>query len=615
MKLKWQIGAIALLSLSFPVLMWLTLSRLNHSYQQNLLATGQQQAQVIANSLEQYLSDYDNPFTGIVPQTLSSPVHLNGMSDEWQALPVYQPDDHLQFRLAKTQQHLYLWVSVKDSSRLTKPEQDRLSIALGEGDTITVKHINRQPEGAVSSRAISPLKAYWHETAQGYTVEIQLANRQLNRLGVVATNTRFNQQVAHYGHYADNNIQLKAVFEANQKWRERLSQITPDNARLVLTDKQNRLYYSINKITAKPGNKDWLTNVLYPIIFANNNNNDLQHNLDQQMIHKQFRGVHMALTLAHPPAHRSLIRTFIQTIGWLFVIAVLLLLMFLSYAALLAWRIRRLSRQLRHVLDDSGTIHKQLPSMKAGDEVGDLSRDLHQLLSQIDQYTDYLKQLGSRLSHEMKTPIGIIQSSLDNVSHHRLPSSQQAFIDRAAKANTRLKFILNQLSSLSRMQQAINDNERQIFDLNQLLTDLIPAYQNNEKTIQYLGPNQPILIKGNPDLMAQMLDKIIDNALDFSPPDKPIQVKLKQQSKQQHYQLTITNQGPTIASDKLATVFDSLHSYRDQSNSSHLGIGLYVAKLIARFHRIAISIDNQYQPDGVVVSLIGPYRAESSDDE
>jgi len=42
MKLKWQIGAIALLSLSFPVLMWLTLSRLNHSYQQNLLATGQQ---------------------------------------------------------------------------------------------------------------------------------------------------------------------------------------------------------------------------------------------------------------------------------------------------------------------------------------------------------------------------------------------------------------------------------------------------------------------------------------------------------------------------------------------------------------------------------------------
>ncbi len=604
MKLKWQIGIIALLSLSFPVLMWLTLSRLNQSYQQNLLTTGQQQARLIANSIEQFQADFGQLLTGIVPQTLSPPIQLDGVPDEWQLLTAYQPDAQLQFKLGQYQQQLYLWVSVYDSSRRLEPGQDRLSIAYGDAENITIKHINRQAEGVVSTDTLKPLKAYWHETADGYQAEIQLPNQPLNRLGVVATDTNFAGQIQYYGHYASNNIQLQSVFNPDPAWYKRLSQITPDNARLVLTDTHNRSHYDINKITMQGNNSDWLTNVLYPLIFANKDN-DTQHNLDQQTLHQDIQGGQLTLTLAHPPAHRSLIRTFIQTIGWLFAIAILLLLLFLSYAALLAWRIRRLSRQLRHVLDETGVIHKQLPSLNATDEVGDLSRDLYQLLTQIDQYTDYLKQLGSRLSHEMKTPIGIIQSSLDNVSHNPLPDPQQNFIDRAAKANTRLKFILNQLSSLSRLQHAINENEQQLFDLNQFLTDLMPAYQNRSNKIQYLSPDQAVMIKGNPDLMAQLLDKVMDNALDFSPANQPITVKLTILSDSRQYQLSVTNQGPTIPVEKLTTVFDSLHSYRNQSNNSHLGIGLYVAQLIARFHRADIRIDNQYQPDGVTVTLTG----------
>lgn len=610
MKLKWQIGAIALLSLGFPVLMGLILSSLNHSYQQNLLTAGQQQARVIVNSLEQFLTDSPNTFTGLIAQPLTASLQLNGLADDWSDYETYEPDPHLTFRLGRFQQTPYLWVSVKDSSQ--QPTTiDRLSIAFGDGENIRVKHINRQPEGTVHDSGIRPLKAYWHETADGYTVEIQLPDIRLTRLGIVATDSRDADDETHYGHYANNNIQLQPVFSQTGLWRTRLQQITPDNGRLQLTDPQNRLYYDINKIDPRQPDNDWLTNVLYPLIFAANNSNN-SHNLDYQVVTEHFSGGQISLTRAHPPAHRNLIRTFIQTIGWLLGIALLWLLLFLIYAAFLAWRIRRLSRQLRHVLDDTGTIHKQLPSLKAGDEIGDLSRDLHQLLAQIDQYTDYLKQLGSRLSHEMKTPIGIIQSSLDNVSHQQLPAQQQDFIDRAAKANTRLKFILNQLSSLSRLQQAINDNERQLFDLNQLLSELIPAYQNGHKSIQYAGPEQAVMINGNPDLMAQLLDKIIDNAFDFSLPDQPVKVHLSISAHNQTYHLAISNQGPTIARDKLTTVFDSLHSYRNKNRTgSHLGIGLYVARLIARFHHADIRIANQYQPDGVVVSLSGPLENDT----
>lgn len=602
MKLKWQIGIIALLSLCFPILMWLTLSRLNLSYQNNLLNAGRQQANLIANSIEQYLSDFDQPISGLIAEPLTPPIQLNGLSDEWLSLTAYEADEQLQFKLGQHRQQLYLWVLVKDTTRRAEPGGDQISIAFGDDDNIALTHIQRQAEGPVND--IAPLKAYWHETAGGYQLELRLPDQHLTRLGVVATDQNFSSNTRYYGHYANNNIQLKALFKPVQAWHKRLSQITPNNARLVVTDDHKRPYYDINKTTTQASDNDWLTNVLYPLIFASKNNGS-QHNLDRQVIHRDFQGGQITLTLTHPLSHRNLIRTFIQTIGWLFVIALMLLLLFFAYAAVLAWRIRRLSRQLRHVLDESGIIHKHLPSLKAADEVGDLSRDLHQLLNRMDQYTDYLKQLGSRLSHEMKTPIGIIQSSLDNVSHHQLPPQQQTFIDRAAKANTRLKFILNQLSSLSRLQQAINENEQQTFDLNQLLEDLLPAYQNQLNKIQYFSPNQAVMIKGNPDLMAQLLDKVMDNAMDFSLSNHPIQVELSLHPDNRHYQLTICNQGPTIPTEKLTTVFESLHSYRSESKSGHLGIGLYVAQLIARFHHADIHINNQYQPDGVVVTLAG----------
>ncbi|MCX7545067.1 ATP-binding protein [Marinicella gelatinilytica] len=612
MKLKWQIGTIGLLSLSFPILMWLTLSRLNHSYQENLLTAGQQQAQLIANSIEQFSTEQDRHLSGLIAQPIETPVQLNGLSDEWQTVPTYDVGKNLQFRFGQSKQHLYLWVSVIDSSHEPmnqtniNQQKDRLTIAYGNAHGTTVKHINRQPEGTVSDHRILPLKAYWHETASGYTVEIQLPQTQLTGLGIVATN--HTVEIEHYGHYANNNIQLQAVFNSDLQWQQKLSKITPDNSRLLITDQQQRVFYDINKITEQPKNDDWLTNVLYPLIFAVNNPS-VSHNLDHQVVNQDFSTGQISLTLAHPPAHRSLIRTFIQTIGWLFGIALLLLLVFLAYAALLAWRIRRLSRQLRHVLDDSGTIHKQLPFMKAADEVGDLSRDLHQLLAQIDQYTDYLKQLGSRLSHEMKTPIGIIQSSLDNVSSSQLSREQQDFVRRAAKANHRLMFILNQLSSLSRLQQAINDNERHPFDLNALLDDLIPAYQKPNHVIRFQRAQQAVFINGNADLMAQLIDKVIENAYDFSVEQQPILVQLNIDTSNQTYQLHISNQGPTLSHEKLSTVFDSLHSYRQQqSQTAHLGIGLYVAKLIARFHHAEITIKNQYQPDGVVVILSGNYQ-------
>ncbi len=272
------------------------------------------------------------------------------------------------------------------------------------------------------------------------------------------------------------------------------------------------------------------------------------------------------------------------------------------YALILAWRIRRLNNQLQTALDDRGHILTNLPSNRANDEIGDLSRGMSALLTRINEYTEYLKQLGSRLSHEMKTPISIVHTSLENL-HMEQPENQ--FVERALNANHRLKFILNQLSALSQLKQVIADTEEETFDLNQLLGELASGYRSQAKHITFHKNDEPVFIRGSQELMAQMIDKLVQNALEFTTPDDQIDLKLSQSSNQ--FSLSIINTGSQIATDKLHQLFDSLTSFRDDKSSEpHLGLGLYIAKLITDYHQASITALNHTEAHAVEFKVVGP---------
>jgi len=619
MKLKWQVVTIALLSLSFPVVVWLVFWQLNLSYQNNLLATTVKQADLLKSSISQQQINAENHLSGLIASPLNEPINIDGRDDEWLDVPWYTADKQLSFKWAYHGDHNYLWVQVTDDSPVLVAENnqeqsgDLLTLAFLQQDKMLRIILNRQAEGQLVKSVQQPLDAWWHETASGYALEIKLPKGRVQKLGLVATDRDSHQNNAHtsryYGHFQNNFIQLQDVFIPNLEWQSMLKLLTPEDSRLALMDTQQRIYYDVNNMTRHPVTADWITTVLYPIIFATDANSRQLSNLSQQQTRQPFAAGELVFTVAHPQSHITLIETFIKAIGLLIGIALILLLLFFVYALLLTWRIRRLSQRLTHVLDDSGAIHSQLPSLHAGDEIGDLARGMNHLLQQINAYTDYLKQLGQRLSHEMKTPIGIVQSSLDNIDLATMSPDQQVFIERALKANHRLKFILNQLSRLSQWQRTIADAEHSSFDLNDLLTELMPAYQSPQHKLSYQGPNQPLFINGNPELMAQLLDKLVENAIDFAEPDSTIQIQLSATDNHRRYHLQIRNQGPQIKAEQLPKLFESLQSFRShKDHKPHLGIGLYLVKLIADFHQAKINVINIEDPPGVSFQFSGQIK-------
>src|SRR5690606_28577492 len=76
----------------------------------------------------------------------------------------------------------------------------------------------------------------------------------------------------------------------------------------------------------------------------------------------------------------------------------------LAFAARLSQRIRRLSLAASTALTAEGRIEADIPETHAGDELGALAHSYDTLLRRLKEYTSYLQTLGTKLSHELRTP-------------------------------------------------------------------------------------------------------------------------------------------------------------------------------------------------------------------
>jgi signal transduction histidine kinase len=254
----------------------------------------------------------------------------------------------------------------------------------------------------------------------------------------------------------------------------------------------------------------------------------------------------------------------------------------LGYATWLSRRIRRLSVAAELALENDD-LRTALPSALAHDEIGDLSRSFANVLRQLGDYNDYLRSLASKLSHELRTPLSIVTSSLENLEHEPLNQASTEYATRAKDGADRLRRILTAMSEASRVEELMRNAEPEIFDLHNVVVSMVAAYRDVYAKRHFVLETEPAIasMQGSPELIIQMLDKLIENAVDFSGDDDTISIGLGAGNGQ--LQLTVSNPGPPLPERMRTQLFDSMVSVRN-GDHQHLGLGLYVARLIAEGH-------------------------------
>lgn len=266
-------------------------------------------------------------------------------------------------------------------------------------------------------------------------------------------------------------------------------------------------------------------------------------------------------------------------------------------------RLTALTSRIDQLADSRGRVSHLPLEPDTDDELGRFAANLEPWLNRVSQYNDYLERMASRLNHELRTPLSVVRSSLENLDS--LPEDQRVYIERAQNGIQRLTNILNKISEARRLEDSLDEDEIVRFDLAEIVRSCVNGYESAYPGVEFKLSieSDKVPVTGIPELFAQLIDKLIDNAVEFSDGDA-IKVRLNKEG--QSALLRILNNGPELPVELPDQLFESMVSHRHDDTEGHLGLGLYVAKIIAGFHGGEIRLANREDAKGVIATVEVP---------
>jgi len=236
-----------------------------------------------------------------------------------------------------------------------------------------------------------------------------------------------------------------------------------------------------------------------------------------------------------------------------------------------------------------------------------LDESLILLMSQINEAFHKEREFTSNASHELMTPISILQNKMENLlAEETLDEPSSMAIVEMMKTVDRLKNITSSLLLISRIENEQYILKEQVQPL-QLFEEIVEeiSHRLEEKQIKIsLNISPEAVLKGvNKDLLFQLFFNLIHNAIKFNRDKGDIFINDKYLNNGA-YEITIRDTGIGIPSEDLPHIFDRFMKANLEGNVGY-GLGLAIVKSIAMYHQIQIDVKSKLN-EGTTFSILFP---------
>lgn len=210
------------------------------------------------------------------------------------------------------------------------------------------------------------------------------------------------------------------------------------------------------------------------------------------------------------------------------------------------------------------------------------------------------------VTHELKTPISVARLNLDTLQKYQLDSEKQKKLIRMTVEETeRLNTLTNNILVSSQLEGGGYTMTKEELDLSDLFKDCIRNFMRRYPEAKLIDAVEPDMdVKGDPLLLQLMINNLLENAIKYSPGDKPISCILQEYAGQ--IKLQVKDEGPGIPTDEKKNVFKKFYRLGDEATrqTQGTGLGLYLCKRIAEDHHADISVtDNVPHGSNFTVSF------------
>jgi signal transduction histidine kinase len=225
-----------------------------------------------------------------------------------------------------------------------------------------------------------------------------------------------------------------------------------------------------------------------------------------------------------------------------------------------------------------------------------LDTSLINLMQQIHEAFEKEREFTANASHELMTPIGILQNKIENLmGEPELSEMIQERLIGMQRTLNRLKRIVHSLLLISRID---NDqfSKTESITLHELFSDIEEeiSHRLNEKEItMHVDISKDVVLSGiNRDLIFQLMYNLINNAIRYNKQNGSIRISDKVTG-DGCCAITISDTGIGIPDDDISTIFNRFKKANKSEEAGGYGLGLSIVKSIADYHGITIELSSE----------------------
>lgn len=211
------------------------------------------------------------------------------------------------------------------------------------------------------------------------------------------------------------------------------------------------------------------------------------------------------------------------------------------------------------------------------------------------------RQFITDANHELKTPLTLILSNLDIVESE---VGKNEWLDDIRSEGERMVRLINQMLTLSRMDESDARVEQIPFDLSAALLDTVSEFQNlaRERGRELSARVEPgVIYRGDEALIRRLISALLDNAVKYCDAGGTIQAGL---TRRRHPVITVENTFAGVDGLELDRLFDRFYrADKARTSSDSFGVGLSIARAIAKNHRGSIEAYRRDRTIGFRVEL------------
>jgi signal transduction histidine kinase len=238
---------------------------------------------------------------------------------------------------------------------------------------------------------------------------------------------------------------------------------------------------------------------------------------------------------------------------------------------------------------------EKIPTTGSGDELDELAHTLNDMLSRIREGVDRVRQFSVDAAHQLRTPLTAMQNQLDvTLTKERTPMEYRSVLADLLLQVDRLADTVNAMLRLAQSEGGLDATHSVRVEIDSLLEDVADFFLAlaDERGVELVvAAESKGAVRGDPSWLHQLFANLVHNAIQYTPEGGRVDV-LARPASGEEIVVRVRDTGPGMTEEDRAIAFARMQRGSASESSEGVGVGLALAREIARAHGGAIEIES-----------------------